>query len=269
VYHEFYKPFREGTLPADHAFIQALAGDNVYLPREYTDLLKALPENSPRKQRILYGNWEYDDDPSVLMDQDKILDLVTNDFVKKGHWYITADIARKGRDKTVIGVWCGWRLMKVVTIPRNDLVQARDAIELLRRKYGVPKSNIAVDADGVGGGVVDFGGYVGFVAASRPRAVKGKRENFNSLKSQCYFHLADRVNQAEIYIDRDGVGREDISRIVTELEIIRRDDSDVDGKVKVEPKDKMKERLGGKSPDYADMLMIRSIFDLKVRRYAA
>ena len=269
VYDEFFSPFRDGKLPRDHAFVQALPGDNVYLPREYVNLLKELPENSPRKQRILYGNWDYEDDPTVLMPHDNVMDLFSNNVVKHGHRHITADIARKGRDKTVIFVWDGWRVISCKTIARNDLVQAKDAIEKLRREFGVPKSNVGVDDDGIGGGVVDFGGYRGFTAQARPVPVNGKRENYNSFKSQCYFHLADMVNEAKMYIEPSAVSSDDRNRIIQELEVVKRDDSDIDGKVKVIPKDKMKERLNGKSPDYADALMMRSMFDLRVKRYAA
>jgi len=267
VYNEFYLPYRRNTLPKDHAFIQALPGDNIYLPKDYIELLKALPESSPRKQRILYGNWEYEDDPTVLMEHDKIMDIFTNDFVKKGRRYIVADIARKGRDKTVIGVWDGWRLIGLKTIARNDLSEARDAIEKLRMQYGIVRSNVLVDADGIGGGVVDFGGYKGFVAQARPVPIGGKRENYNHIKSQCYFYLADRVNQGELYVEPSAGTKDDRDRIILELEVVKRDDSDIDGKVKVISKDKMKEKLGGKSPDYADMFMMRCWFDLKPKMY--
>jgi hypothetical protein len=56
------------------------------------------------KQRLLYGNFDYNDDTSILMEYDKILDIWTNDFVPEGDRYLTADIALEGADKFVIMV---------------------------------------------------------------------------------------------------------------------------------------------------------------------
>ncbi len=72
LYADFYKPWRDNQLITYRKFIQALVGDNPYAPTHYIENLKKLNKNS--KERLLYGNWEYDDDPSRLFDYDQILD---------------------------------------------------------------------------------------------------------------------------------------------------------------------------------------------------
>ncbi|HVI80408.1 MAG TPA: hypothetical protein VM715_20095, partial [Candidatus Acidoferrum sp.] len=47
-----------------------------------------------------------------------------------------------------------------------------------------------------------------------------------------------------------------------ELEHVKRRDPDKDGKLKVLQKDEIKELLG-RSPDFADMLMMRMFFELQ------
>ena len=49
--------------------------------------------------------------------------------------------------------------------------------------------------------------------------------------------------------------RERALKIIEELEVIRIHHADKDGKRRVEPKDMVKEKIG-RSPDYADMLMM-------------
>jgi len=256
LYHEFYKPWKEGRMPENMAFIQSLVGDNPYIESGYIDNLNDITDRI-MKQRLLYGNWEYSGDPADLIDYDKILDLFTNDFVEPGKKCITADIARYGRDKTVIGVWNGLRLDKVLAIDRGGVDESAEKIDELRKEYQVPLSSVLVDEDGVGGGVCDILRCKGFKNNSRPRPEQG-RQNFDNLKSQCYFKLADYVNKGKIYVNAEGETRE---KIIEDLEVVKQKDVDKDGKKGVLPKDKVKELLGKRSPDYSDMMMMRMFFE--------
>ena len=71
--------------------------------------------------------------------------------------------------------------------------------------------------------------------------------------------MAEKVNQRTIAIDCDTDTRE---KIVEELEIIKQKDPDKDNKCNIIGKDKMKDLLG-RSPDFADTLMMRMYFDVK------
>ena len=116
-----------------------------------------------------------------------------------------------------------------------------------------------VDEDGVGGGVVDILGCKGFVNGSKPIEEDGLQVQYQNLKSQCYFHLAKKINADEIYIKASS---EDKEQIIPELEQVKRHNIDKDGKLAILPKEKVKELLG-RSPDYADTLMMRMYFDIK------
>lgn len=257
VYSQFYLPYKKRELPEYRKFIQALPTDNPHLPASYLESLLQLDENS--KQRLYYGNWEYDNDPSALIDFSKINDIFTNDFVQGGEKYITADIARFGRDKTVIGVWNGFRLEHLESIDKNKITEASERILQLASTYNVPKSNILVDEDGVGGGVVDMLGCKGFVNNSRPL----NDENYQNLKTQMYYGLAKLINESLLYVNcNDGDVRD---CIVKELEQVKQYNMDKDGKKQILPKELVKEMIG-RSPDYSDMLMMRVWFTYKVKR---
>ncbi|GHE34833.1 phage terminase large subunit [Sphingobacterium griseoflavum] len=262
VYSKFYHPSRKKELPSNRKFIQALPTDNPNLPKSYLQSLLELDENS--KQRLYYGNWEYDDDPASLIDFKKINDIFSNKFVLGGERFITADIARFGRDKTVIGVWDSFRLIKIVEFEKNKVTEAAAKIEELCEYYQVPMSNVVVDDDGVGGGVVDILGCNGFVNNSRPldNPETKEPENYMNLKSQMYYALAKLVNDSGLYIDCEDGGIRDI--IIQEMEQIKQHNMDKDGKKQVLPKDLVKELLG-RSPDYADMIMMRMWFEYRFK----
>ena len=78
----------------------------------------------------------------------------------------------------------------------------------------IGKLDVIVDEDGIGGGLVDFCGYRGFVNNSTPVNLRfdewGKpvKENFDNLKSQCYFRISERINKNELYIaEKECVGK--------------------------------------------------------------
>lgn len=259
LYRDYYMPHKKGTLADWRRFVQALPQDNKKLPVGYIDNLKRIL-NANEQERLLHGNWEYDDDPAALIEYKKILDIFHNNFVVSGERYITADIARYGRDKTVIGVWDGWRLIKIVTIDKNKVTEAANAIRDLSTQYFVPNSNIIVDEDGVGGGVVDILECGGFVNNSRAliNPETNEEENYMNLKSQCYFKLASIINQSLIFVQCDDPAIKDL--IIQELEQVKQYNMDKDGRKQVVPKDKVKELLG-RSPDFSDMLMMRAWFE--------
>lgn len=255
VYQEFYKPYKQGVLSTDKKFIQALVTDNDFISKHYIENLRSLDKVS--RERLLDGNWEYDDDPSALMDFGKILWAFDNEGLEGGEKFITADVARFGFDKTVIAIWNGFRV-ELHTYSKKSVKETADQIREFSVIYGVPNHHILVDEDGVGGGVVDILRCRGFVNNARPlrNPVTGNEENYQNLKSQCYYMLAERVNKGGIYIESD---KKQV--IIEELEQVKQYKMDSDGKKAVLPKEKLKELLG-RSPDYADALMMREWFEL-------
>ena len=129
-----------------------------------------------------------------------------------------------------------------------------EKIKELKNKYGVPNSNICYDADGVGGGLSGFlANTIEFKNGSKAK----NGENYNNLKSQCYFKLAEYINEGKIWV-LDETYQEKLNE---ELEYIKRDNVDKDGKLSIMSKDKVKEFLG-RSPDFADALMIRMYWEV-------
>ena len=251
-YSKFYKPEQLGTIEKGKAFIPAFVHENTFISKHYEENLNNLDELS--RQRLLMGNWEYDDDLCKLMNYDRILDVFKNDTIEEGRIHIVVDVARYGSDKTIIGLWSGRRCFQITELSQSSMVQVKAEIEALAIIHKVPADRIIADEDGVGGGLVDMLGCVGFVNNSRP--LNG--DNFNHLKSQCYFYLADLVNKNKIFVSCTS---EQQTNIVEELEVVRIHNADKDGKRSIEPKDKVKEKIG-RSPDYSDMMAMWCWFEI-------
>jgi len=261
LYSEFYRPSRDGTLPINKKFIQALPGDNPFLDKSYVDNLLGLDRQT--KERLLYGNWEYDDDPSILCEYEGINDMFTNVIAPGSEKYIIADIARFGDDRTVLSYWEGWdckrivgyKKMPTVTDPNNpDVISTEYRINEWRELYGVPLSHVLVDEDGVGGGVRDRLGCKGFMGGRKPY----RGENYLNLRAQCYFFVARKINKREIAVRTQN---STIKQLLSEeFEQIKAWNRDSDKKLQIIPKDKIKERIG-RSPDFSDTIMMRAMFE--------
>lgn len=257
LYRLFYKPWKEGRLDPEYYFIQSLYTDNKYTSEEYGRQLASI-DDVATKERLMFGNWEYDDDPSVLLSYEAILDLFTNSIDESEEYYLSADIARFGNDRTVIGVWKGLDLKKIEIRRKQSLEVTKERIKTLAHEYKIPYSRIVIDEDGVGGGVVDqLQGVRGFVGNSAPLEEEGVKPNYSNLKTQCSYKLAALVNNHLMKISDHSAQDE----IISELEQIKAKDIDKDGKLKLRPKDEIKEILG-KSPDLSDMIMMRMLFEI-------
>jgi hypothetical protein len=257
VYSKFYIPSTNKTISNNRKFIQSLPTDNPHLHPSYLESLLALDETS--KRRLYYGDWAYDNDPSSLISFDKINDIFTNDFVIDGDKYISADIARYGSDKMVICVWSGFRVIEIFTLDKSSITQTAEAIRGLALKHKVPNSNIIADEDGVGGGVVDVLQCKGFVNNSKALKEESQIMEYQNLKTQCYYKLAEKIQRNEVFINCNDGYVQDL--IIKELEQVKRDKIDNDGKLRIIPKEKVKELIGH-SPDYTDALMMRLWFEL-------
>ena len=262
AYSEFYIPWKENRQEKHRKFIQSLVGDNPYIPESYVESLRKLDDKA-QKERLLHGNWEYDDDPTSLFPIDVIDNLFTNRGTA-GKKYLVGDVSRQGRDTMPIGYWNGLRCEKIREIPQDIRASTKDSAQFIMDwadELEIPYSNIILDEDGVGGGVVDqIPGCKGFINNSAPVPEKrdAPKPNYANLKSQCWKLCSDKAAEGAIGIIADPEQKQTIQK---ELEQIKRVHADKDKKYQVIGKDKIKEAIG-RSPDYADMIMMRMRFEL-------
>jgi hypothetical protein len=254
AYNNFYLPAKDDSLPEYRKFIQALPADNRYLTPDYIEALRRLPE--VERERLLFGSWEYDADPTTMIGFEAINDLFTNEFVKGGTKRIVADIARYGSDRAIITVWNGLIMIDYMTFDTSSMVELQNAITALRIRYNVQNSDILVDAGGMGAGIVDNIRCKGFDAGSR-----ATKPNFMNMKAECGYKLADLAG--EIWI-KCSLPDKEIEMIRQELAMLKTYQADTDGKLRILPKEKIKEHIG-RSPDWLDVFIMRMWFEVKDR----
>ena len=249
--YDFYKQWRDDTLPTHKKFVQAKLADNPHISEFYQEQLMKLDPVS--RERLLHGNWEYDEGKDRLFDYEAILSVFTNSSVKSvdDEHFLSCDVALLGSDKLVICVWKGMVVEEIVTKDKTSADNVEALIRNLAEKYNIPQKNIVIDSDGVG---QYLSHYMKGVQPFINNAKALNKENYQNLKTQCYYKLAEQINVGNIFIKENDI---DIrNKIIEELEVIRRKNMDMDGKLSILSKKEMKVILGH-SPDYADALMMR------------
>lgn len=269
LYIDFYLPNKEGTLPEFRKFIQALPTDNKAGGQAYIDELYLTLKGSAR-ERLLFGNWEYDDDPTILIDYENILHVFRNFNVPPGRKVITADIARLGGDRIVRIEWEGYR-GTVYSSKYQKIDVTIDQLEESRVKMGIGVKDVLVDADGMGAGVEDVGKFHGFQHNRSPLPGKIKKRdrngkiivpNFDNRKSQVGFNMAELIQQRKVLLICKN--KEDEKLIIKELEQVRLMEPPgmSDKKISLIPKDDMVKVLR-RSPDFWSATLLRGAFDLE------
>ena len=258
----FFTPWTQGLLPDNVAFIQSLYKDNPYTYEEYGKQLSGITDKTMR-ERLMFGNWDYEDDPNAMMNTDAIQDLYTNAIDKTSDKYLIVDAARFGSDMTVMSCWKGLDWYKVVTRSKQSLTETAEDVRTLAANEGIPFSHILIDEDGIGGGVIDqLRGVKGFIANRAPTLDPntGRPQNFKNMKAQCAYLLADNVNN---HLMRVSFTDEKAKELLTaDLEQYKVKNPDTDNKKQIISKDEMKEHLG-RSPDYGDCALMRMYFEIK------
>ncbi len=276
-------------------FIPGTINDNPILQRKDPGYMgNLLAQDEETKARLLLGNWKIRSDKTQLFEFLRMNDLFHNLLPSDNRQekYIVIDHARFGRDLCVIGTWIGWRCVRIDIIPKSDSNFILQIVKHIRLQYGgIPTSNIIIDQDGIG--VKDFLDCHSFHGGSAEHEVKNEqnptnrvgslkeKRGYKNKRAQLYYFLSEKVNKAEMAVDLENIwyhesetksylvnsiklrGRERIVKdlIKEELGKIKREKIDSEGKKEITPKDAIKNALGGRSPDFSDMLMMRCEFE--------
>jgi len=249
----FYTPYIENRLPEYVKFVPARSTDNIYLPKEYIlNLEKTLDQSL--KERLLYGNWNFDDDVYNLFEYEKLQQSFYNEFFENTDdgIYLTVDVGDLGKDKTVIALWKGWNCISMFKLEKKETTEVVAEINRIRILYKVPIRNIIVDAVGVGAGVASLlKGCVRYAGSERP--LNG--EKFRNIKSQLMYKFADKINKLEVSFNfayDDTI----IQEALLYKKEFREDVAFITGK------DNIKLKLG-RSPDTIDSLYLRAYWEYK------
>jgi hypothetical protein len=252
LYRDYYIPSQDNTLPEHKKFITALVLDNPFITDVYVNNLQKTLSNSD-KERLINGNWDYENSPDALMDYETILNIFVDEYTpnEKSRKYISADIAFTS-DKCVIMVWDDLTLIDIIVNPEGKV---EDVIRNKAKELKIPPQNISYDADGVGKYLMNY------LKGSRDIINNSKAlggENYDNLKTQLYFKMAEAINKGDLKILKTKYQ----NVIIDELQQVKHKPSDTVGKISMISKGEVK-RMLGHSPDFSDAMAYRMIFEIK------
>ena len=235
-------------------FIPSLVYSNNFIDKWYIENLEKSSELT--KRRLLYGEWNFDNNSWMLFRKWDIDKLKTNE----SHWdqyFLICDVARFGKDTTRLNLWRGNTSIRVYTYAKSSVEDIKTTIRLIQNQYEIEDRNIVIDADWVWWWVVDWIEYsTGFINNSKPIDTWAK-QNYANLKSQCAFLLQEKVQKWEIAVKWEHLDADkDWELLVTEMLNTYIDEKSIDGKTRIESKERMKQRIN-RSPDLLDTFIMR------------
>lgn len=255
LYYEFFTPWKLKKLDTKRKFIQAFVQDNPANESSYIEQLRSISDKVKR-ERLLLGNWDYEDDPAILCEFDAIVDMFTNDHVKPGDRRISTDLAMKGRDRFVVGFWNGMICTVEIDKELSNGKEIETDLKKLMIQRAVPHSKTVTDSDGLGAYLESY--LTGIKEFHGGGQAIDKKE-FANLKSECAYKLAEKVNKREIKII---CTEEQKQMIIEEMGVLKSKDVDADeSRKRIIKKEDMKEILR-RSPDYLDMLIMGMYFEI-------
>ena len=270
LYRVFFLPWKKKTLPDNYRFLQSLYSDNPHTADEYEENLNEISDIKTRK-RLKEGDWEFDNDPTILFDQEALVDVFTNTVEDKGEKALIVDVSDSGDDAVVYSLWNGMTEYKRVKKFDQNTENIIDDIREFADKENVPFKNIVVDGIGVGAGVVSSSLLKGIVNFKSSYASIKTDENivqlpnagllpkapilvsdYKNLRCQCVFILAEHVNE---HLIASSVEEDQHDVIIQELGQYK-DITVADQKRQCTQKPDVKDALG-RSPDDSDTWIMR------------
>lgn len=277
IYRRFWKPYRDKVETPEIRFIPALPADNPHpsIKEWIEDVIKI--GDKRMTQRLIHGNFDYDDDDNALVNFEKIADLFTNTFIPdEGQNFLSCDIAISN-DYFVAVRWKGMRIKEIfreknisptqietrteegVVNNKIDYTPILNKIKSMAEKGDVPRSNIIYDGDGIGHQIIKLlPGAIPIFNNSKPT-----RPEYKNLKCELEYELARRINSSEIFIEPD-LSADMKDYITEELQMIKRDSEP--GVVLATMKKAIIKELLGRSPDIMDAVKYRLLFKLTRNR---
>lgn len=258
VYNMFYKPFKNGTLAKGRQFLQSLVKDNPCIDKQYLENLNSI-SNEMIKQRLLYGSWEYEDEPEQLIKYE----WCENAFFtisRHGKAALGVDVARFGNDNTTFVKMTGNIVSDIQSFHGYSIDQTADKVLDKAKSEMIDYDYIGVDSVGLGAGVVDILEKEKCTVESISAGEKVKYSfpgyetyNFYNLRAQMWFMAREdlRLQRIKFGFDEDN---ELINELINDL-VTPKYQIVGDNTLQIEQKKDIKNRTG-KSPDLGDAFIM-------------
>lgn len=253
IYTDFYEPDKKGTLEPEKKFVAALPRDNPHVHQSYIDNLNRADKIT--RERLLLGNFDYDDDPDALCSWEAICDIFNNDHVEpdQSDKYLVLDLAMAGRDRFIGTNWEGLVGYVCLKKHKSTAKEIEDDARAKKKEFGIPNRRIIADSDGLG---QYLSSYIENITEFHGGGRAENPEKYGNIKDECGFKLAELINNSKIRIICCKEDEEDIKKEISIC--LKRSGNVDDNKARLIKKSEMKEKLGY-SPDFLDNLIMRML----------
>jgi hypothetical protein len=253
LYTNFYKPFTDGILAPHKAFVQSLYRDNIYREATTEQQLASLSSES-QKQRLMYGNWDYEDDPEQLITWEQAEGMWDVSH-EEGEKALGVDVARSGDDASCIAKGNGNRVMSILRIMKYDTVEVAKEVKGIIERERIDPMKVGIDTVGLGAGTFDYLKDQGFhcteVISGASATTIDTAYNFKNLRSQMWWEFREAILSGEISM---GIEDPKMCEMLKEDLTAPRYKIVNEKMIQVESKDEIKKRLG-RSTDLGDCVV--------------
>lgn len=259
----YYDKFKAGNLPPNIMVIEFGLEDS-WLSRQDVAALMTNPDWWT--QRYLYNNWNYNDESTSLFKSRHWAASLVEALDAHETRAVGYDVARSGTDRSVRALVYGAATIVDVRImkDKNEQIDTGVQADMLAEdasEFGYGLDNTAIDAVGLGVGVVDSLSKLGysareFMSGAKPDPgvmltnMDSLPVNFDNLRSQMVYLYARGI---ELGVIKHYRGCPFLKELQKEAMVHNFDTTDK--VLRVESKDKIKKRLGF-SPDLFDAVLM-------------
>jgi hypothetical protein len=259
----WYDLWSQSRLKEPFAYVPATIADNPHLPDVYVESLKWLPEEI--KKAVVDGNWDFADDPYQLVRSAWIVDALSRPY-QEGLTKLGLDVAysEKG-DEQVFAEVKGNQLIDLRAMRGQSIPTTIDQVEAMLLTGNLRAPDVRIDGVGIGAGVVQGLRYKGYhvnnFQAGGKSLIKHPVFRFANTRAEGWWRLRQGFDKDDpdhwhlsIAPALKANRTFEFQRLVRDL-ITPRYSVDSERTIKVESKKEIRKRIG-KSPDYADALMM-------------
>jgi phage terminase large subunit len=235
-----------------------LVNPNLITPAWAAEMLQLWGKDSPAYQVRVAGNFPKSGTNALIpLDwveraMERWLDTEDDDL--EGQRKLGVDVARFGDDDSVIAPLIGTRIMPLQYTTKQDTMWIAGLVIQAMEQYDVEAEDVNIDEAGLGAGPVDrlHEQDISVVGVNTGSAANDPKKFFN-LRTELWCHMRDvlnpnsEINPYPLALPDDNKLRADLC--APKYEVLS------DGRIKLEPKEKTKERLR-RSPDAGDAAVL-------------
>jgi len=245
--HNWLKEYFIDSPRENFIFIQALPKDNIEnLPADYIDnLRKIYPQEWVDK--YLDGDWNALSGESVVIPYDYIKAAVNRDITLVDKPIIGVDPAGTGGDETAIVFAKGNTILDINCNRNSDpMISCGRIARLYNKKHCLSGM---IETDGMGEVFLSRLREMGLKLRGFKSGSKSSHpDQYYNLKTEAWFYARDQFEEGLVSIPDD-------ARLINQLSSCKYEVRDSGGKLKIESKKDMKQKMGG-SPDRADAVIV-------------